>query len=134
MTNTGPIAERALRRIADGQTVRVEITAPTEVSGHWECEVRVSGLEIAPTTTRGVDSFQALVEAFNAARTMLAESAHTMTWISGMPGDTGLPNVLPYEDARLAALMDTIAAAERQRFYLYAQPFKAQAGRKPGAK
>ena len=120
-----PIAERTLRRLSDGHVVRVEVFAPQEVGGHWECEVRVSGLELASKRAHGVDSFQALTEAFRAIKAMLADSARTLTWISDVPGDLGVPNVLPYEDVRLAALMETLADAERQRFYLYARPLTA---------
>jgi hypothetical protein len=73
-------------------------------------------------TAHGVDSLQALAEGFNAMKAILAKHARTLTWLSDVPGDTGLPTVLPYEDVRLSALMDTLADAERQRFYLYAQP------------
>lgn len=120
-----PIAERTLTRLSDGHVVRVEVFAPQETDGHWECEVRVSGVEDASRRAHGADSFQALTEAFRAVKTMLADSARTLTWISNVPGDLGIPTVLPYEDVRLAALMETLADAERQRFYLYAQPLKA---------
>ena len=126
MANDVPIAERKLKH-EDGREVCVQVYAPVHVgAGHWECRVHVEGLDVADTVGYGVDGFQALTEAFVAARAALSVEETRLTWLSNVPGDTGMPVVLPYEDPRLAALVEGLANVERQRFYLYASPLKAR--------
>lgn len=95
MTQT-PIAERTLTVDGDpGRTVVVTIYAPTpDPSSGWRCEFEIHGAWSARERGRGLDSFQAMVNAIQGVRKFLDDSGMSFSWEGGEPGDHGVPRVI----------------------------------------
>lgn len=118
-----PIAERRLSIVGDpGKTVIVRIGTPApDPRGDWICPVHIEGIdESLQQCGRGIDSMQALINAFEAARHALDGSGLSLTWEGGEPGDHGFPRVVPYAFGR--AFASTIEAHIDKELENLAQP------------
>ena len=114
------IAERSLK-VGTSKTKRVVVRlgSPEPVSAmDWKCQVQfVSTRGRARTVdVRGVDSFNALLNAFILIRTETVKTKATLTWEGGEQGDPGFPMFVisclgRHYDMKLEQMVD--AAVER---------------------
>ncbi|PTL76612.1 hypothetical protein [Vitiosangium sp. GDMCC 1.1324] len=96
----GPfIAERTLTDIErDGSSVRIRIRKPRKdpATGDYSCSFSIEGLGAQRVHDAwGMDSMQALQNAFQAIRIELAPHAHRLRWAGGQDGWLGFPKVIP---------------------------------------
>jgi hypothetical protein len=122
-----PIARRVLRHASGARSVEVVIRAPlqdtTDPNGDWECQFEVTGLD-PPIRDRamGVDSLQALLEAIRAIRHLLRPVQAELSWLSGVPGDTGIPLIPSCDHPEFVAIVEHTIEAEAARRALYMRP------------
>lgn len=85
----------------------------------WACRVEIARTSQEPTHTfgRGIDALQALVNALSAVRHALRNELGTLTWL-GVPGEIGVPRMVPDEDPDFLALFEHLLLAERYRVVL----------------
>ena len=118
------IAVRTLTRCSDGTEVTITLRQPVQDAegSDWSCAFEVSTAEGSKEHRgRGVDSLQALVEALRGIKYVLDQGHTDLTWLSGKPKDTGMPQLLPYDDPDFAELLRLLVDAEMQRRYLYVE-------------
>src|SRR5580765_7090720 len=92
------IASRRLTSLGDdARRITVRVGRPRRVqAGEWACPVEFTGLaEIGQIAGRGVDSCQALLNAFDGIHYTLAQSGLRFTW-SALENETGFPRSVPY--------------------------------------
>lgn len=111
------VAQRTLRRRADGKPFHVVLYAPVREHlspEEWACSV---GVRIARqpervlSTGRGVDSLQALVMALVGLRKALQEEADGLVWL-GEPGEIGVPLVVAEHDPTFLNVIDALVQTE----------------------
>lgn len=114
------LSHRALKRLSNGKAVRLTVFAPIQnpgdPNGDWVCEFEITGLgERVQSRAFGVDSMQALVEAVRGLRKGLEPFTSDLTWLSGRPGDTGVPYIVPYDDPDFTAVIVGTVQVESAR-------------------
>jgi hypothetical protein len=92
------IAERTLRGVEHGDSVRVRVGRPRKdrATGDYFCPFSLEGLD--ERTSReawGIDSMQALQNALQAIRLALAPHASSLKWEGGQDGWLGFPKAIP---------------------------------------
>lgn len=98
--------------------VTVRIGPPRRVRvGEWACPVEFSGLgELKGVVGRGVDSCQALLDAFAGIHYSLVKSGYEFSWFS-LDGETGFSRAVPYGfGPEFAARVDQHIDREVERF------------------
>jgi hypothetical protein len=92
------IAERQLTT-DDGRAVTIKIYVPTHHTDPripWQCDFEIEGAIDVRQHGSGMDSFQALVNAFQGVRKYLDDSGLVLTWNGLEPGEHYVPMIVPH--------------------------------------
>ena len=94
------IATRLLTDPEGGPSLEVRIGTPTlmDPPDCWECPYALvePGQEAQLQAGHGTDAFQALIQALEGIRVMLARTGRPLTWLNFEPGFTGFTRLIPF--------------------------------------
>jgi hypothetical protein len=128
------IAARRVYKAPNGKTVVVTLGVPQPVPGSdWGCPLQIAGLN--PTWRRpkyvfGIDGFQALHLAMQAAGVALESAGKKLEWL-GQTEDLGIPKFLPWLPKPQQARLEAIVEREIARWVRRAERAKKAKSSKP---
>jgi hypothetical protein len=114
------VAERLLKSRDCGREVAIKVYLPeidvSDPNGDWMCEWDIDGV---PGGSRqrsyGVDSMQALIQAFCGIDNLLRNADDRYSWLENKQGYTGIPLIIQSEDSDFVELIRNLVEVEHIR-------------------